>query len=178
MWHTKWFRELLSAEGVVHVDFHTCMHGGSRKKASTWITNIMEFLPLVVKCDGSHEHEPWGIIQEDGNNRFATADDAAYPDLLCKRVAAAIVKRAASLSIPSSCVQCPDTGPAQPPNKEAMRRAAAGKQPREKRYPELIPEFARRVSLDFSCDQWAKWQYVKGSKPSKEFCINMGHAVV
>jgi hypothetical protein len=64
------------------------MHGGCRKKATTFWTNVPEFHKLAVLCDGSHEHAPWGVTAD---GRFTTAEEAAYPRLLCRRLASQLV---------------------------------------------------------------------------------------
>ena len=40
---------------------------------------------LEAKCDGKHEHKPWGLIR--GTNEFATAEERRYPRVLCRRIA-------------------------------------------------------------------------------------------
>ena len=38
---------------------------------------------MEVKCDGKHQHIPYGY--KDGH--FATSEEAEYPDLFCQRMA-------------------------------------------------------------------------------------------
>ena len=88
MWNTSWYQALCSQQGAFACNFHACMHGGCRKKATTFWTNVQEFHKLALLCDGSHEHAPWGVTAE---GRFATAEEAAYPRVLCRRLAAQLV---------------------------------------------------------------------------------------
>ena len=62
------------------VYLHACMFGGARKKKTSLLTNEPMFETLSVFCDGSHEHAPWGIDQ---NNEFNTAKEAQYPQGFC-----------------------------------------------------------------------------------------------
>ena len=46
MWQTRWSRKLRKLNGVQPVDFQACMHGSTRDKWSTWLTNIPELQVL------------------------------------------------------------------------------------------------------------------------------------
>ena len=50
--------------------FHSCCHGGQRKKATQWLSTPDLFASLAAECQGEHPHE------------------AAYPKLLAQRVTA------------------------------------------------------------------------------------------
>ena len=63
--------------------FHSCMHGGSRDKSTTFLSN-RNLSQLCLWRDGSHDHLAWGV-NEDGS--FATAEEAEYPMVLCDRLA-------------------------------------------------------------------------------------------
>ena len=76
------------------MDFQNCQHGGRRPKWSRWVTNVPELGVLRASCDGLHEHLPWGVSQVGRSWSFATQEEAEYPELLCKRAAAAIAKAA------------------------------------------------------------------------------------
>eukprot|EP00435_Cladocopium_sp_Y103_P019375 s340_g4.t1 len=70
-----------------------CMHGGKRdKKSKFWSFNprnpdhnLLQSMGLL--CDGSHTHQSWKPRWVDGKLVFPTAEEAAYPELLCKRLA-------------------------------------------------------------------------------------------
>ena len=81
--------------------FHHCMHGGDRDKETAWWSfdprnpqkNL--FQSLELRCDGSHTHKTWRPFRDSsGKTIFPTQTEAAYPHLLCERVAR-ILKTAA-----------------------------------------------------------------------------------
>ena len=74
--------------------FHNCMHGGKRKKLTKWWANKNVYEPLACLCDGKHEHAQWNPTQDGQGLRFPTAEEAAYPHLLCKRVVDLVVQYA------------------------------------------------------------------------------------
>ena len=45
------------------------------------------FLPLAVLCDKQHAHAPWNPEAKDGKIVYPTHEEAAYPILLCRRLA-------------------------------------------------------------------------------------------
>ena len=98
MWQTRWFLELQARHEDPDIPFHCsrisfdmCMHGGKRKKATVFLFGGgIDLAPLELKCDGNHEHLPWGVSAE-GSAPFVTAGERNYPQTLCRRIA----KRAA-----------------------------------------------------------------------------------
>ena len=81
-----WIPEVhaLLDSGAVDIDYHACMHGGSRKKGQR-VRTTFEMSHLAVVCDGQHEHRPWKL-----GRQLLTAEEAEYPSLFCERVASAI----------------------------------------------------------------------------------------
>ena len=76
------------------VDFHHCMHGGTRNKLTTlWATQKV-FGELSTLCDGRHEHAKWNPKPVGQHLTFPTAEEAAYPMLLCKRLVAILLSYA------------------------------------------------------------------------------------
>ena len=74
--------------------FQHCMHGGRRDKQTAWWSwnprheQQNMFKSLALLCDGSHTHEPWQPYKTaDGRTIFPTKEEAAYPQLLCERIA-------------------------------------------------------------------------------------------
>ena len=66
---------------------------------------------MRAACDGSHTHEEYKIEKDDsGKCLFSTRDLAPYPDILCKRVVAAVRQQ---LNAPSRQGH-QDVPPAQP----------------------------------------------------------------
>ena len=76
------------------VDFHSCAHGGTRDKLTTIWQSKPWFTALGLKCNKQHRHESWQPKQVDGNTVFPTAQEAAYPILLCERIIDCIYTRA------------------------------------------------------------------------------------
>eukprot|EP00435_Cladocopium_sp_Y103_P069221 s1948_g32.t3 len=67
--------------------FDNCCHGGSRKKGTAWWATVDWFQSLSARWDGSHFHEKWNADIVDGKVVFPTHLEAAYPILLCSRLA-------------------------------------------------------------------------------------------
>ena len=77
---------------LVAVCFDSCMHGGLRAKSTMLLSTAGVFESLALRCDHSHSHLPWGLTQTNGAWTFDTAAEAAYPSLLCVRLAACVVQ--------------------------------------------------------------------------------------
>lgn len=69
------------------VVFDHCCHGGTRCKTTAWWSNHDWFVSLAMRCDGGHPHAPWAPTKVDGKLIYPTAEEAAYPSLLCERLA-------------------------------------------------------------------------------------------
>ena len=81
--------------------FDHCSHGGSRDKATLWWCSDNLFMPLAIRCTRDHRHASWQPAFRDGRWQYPTAEETAYPWLLCQRVAALLVD--ASPGLASSC---------------------------------------------------------------------------
>ena len=178
MWLTSWFAELLGRSDVQEVRFQQCMHGGTRPKWSSWYTNCSQLSRLAMVCDESHEHEQFGLRKNDGKWCFDTAKEAEYPRELCVSVAAAVLELANSKGIslvgPASAavpIPCPATTSA-----TASLRAASGRQPRGKKFPEMVPEFNETVKLDFAAEVWQAMNLAPGDKLSASAAAALGLA--
>ena len=144
MWLTKFFRSLW--EKFIHNLFQGCMHGGTRDKWSLWLCNWTGLSVLRAVCDGKHEHAKWGVVSSAQGSSFATAEEAAYPRLLCVRYVQALVKELA------------DRGLVLPPDHFAegwsdniLRQKAMAvtslRQPKGRSIPPLVKEFKQIMSL-------------------------------
>ena len=90
---TRWF-------GNFHkTTFHACMHGSQRNKQTSLLAPAGLFDELEAECDRSHSHLPWEIKPMGKRLSFATADEAAYPNLLCSRMAECLRKQAERLHV-------------------------------------------------------------------------------
>ena len=86
-WKTSAARKFLEPIDGFFTDFHNCCHGGTRDKLTRFWSNRTWLSPLQTFCDGSHTHESWRPRVQDGKLLFPTAEEAAYPWLLCTRIA-------------------------------------------------------------------------------------------
>ena len=131
--------ELFAAEHPKHqslwqslgaIEFHSCMHGGRRKKKTRLQATEGLFDALALSCDNSHSHEPWSVSVEGSKRVFATSSEAAYPTLLAERMAACV----------KSALEVRHALRLQPPSRlHDMAAGAAQKQSR--RHAPLIPEY-------------------------------------
>jgi len=74
--------------------FDHCMHGGKRDKRTAWWSwnprrpSYDLFSSLQLDCNKAHAHAPWRPYKDaKGQTIFPTAEEAAYPYLLCDRIA-------------------------------------------------------------------------------------------
>ena len=95
-WDYPEIAEILQEYVGFSVYFHHCMHGGTRNKKTRWWATQDVFYPLTAFCDGKHKHATWNPVAIGGNLTFPTAEEAAYPILLCKRIVALLVQYAVS----------------------------------------------------------------------------------
>ena len=86
-WFVPCIRKLLSDIPGYDCCFDNCCHGGSRKKTTRWWSTRNWFQPLAVFCDDGHPHAPWKPTAIEGKLVYPTAQEAAYPILLCQRLA-------------------------------------------------------------------------------------------
>ena len=153
--------------------YQACMHGGSRPKWQRFLHIIESFCELELTCDGSHDHEPWGVHKVGQKWKFNTADEAAYAMLLCQRMASLVVKQLAldGFVMPADTKQCSvmafsplkkarlDPPPGPSPNVGA---ATAGRQARGQRSPVFLPE--HRTTVTFAVTQETFEQYEENYK--------------
>lgn len=91
---THWFLKLHKTS------FHACrMHGSQRNKQTSLLAPTGLYDRLEATCDGQHYHLPWEIRPSGRGLAFATADEAAYPPLLCSRMASMLQVLAETLNI-------------------------------------------------------------------------------
>ena len=87
LWELGPFIELQQFARVF--DFDACMHGSDRDKKTSFLATL-GLSPLSVFWDGSHVHREWGLLED---NSFATAQEAEYPALLCKRFVQTVIEK-------------------------------------------------------------------------------------
>ena len=141
MWLTRWWRAIFRAyfQGL----FQACMHGSQRDKWSLWVANWLEVQSLSAVCDQKHEHAPWGRLR---SGAWATADEAAYPRLLCVRymqhLFAALLARGAVF--PPVVL---DENWAMNMLRNQAMAVSSVKQPRGRRCPPLVKEFKEVIAI-------------------------------
>ena len=125
-----------------------CMHGGTRdKKSKFWSynprkpdTNILESLGIL--CDGQHQHDSWKPRWVDGKLFFPTAEEAAYPTILCQRFASICVNEA----------KCRGLSPCQSLQQQLMVDPSVGKrnlfaaQSRGNKLKQILAEYGREAT--------------------------------
>ena len=98
-------REVLEEINALPVDFQACMFPDKkRERRDKWtrlFTNNKEFLTLSRKCDGKHEHAPWGQVQKDGELTWATSLECEYTKNLCNEIAQAATNMATDHTLPT-----------------------------------------------------------------------------
>ncbi|CAE7194532.1 SLC24A2 [Symbiodinium sp. CCMP2592] len=132
LWQLPKWAELVSKHSFV--TFDSCLHGSQRKKATALLTNSELLHCLSGPCPGCSSHLPWG---KQGRS-FATAEETGYPKLLCERIVACVDKSAASRGIAPERLSV---------SKVSAARAAGQVQPRGRKFPPIISEFAYTVSV-------------------------------
>ena len=136
MWQTSWMKQLIERFNLRAVTFQQCMHGGKLDKWSTFYTNAPWLTFLAMECDGQHSHLPWGVTKDGKKYVFNTAEEAEYPPVLCERIAAATSEAALHAGV-QEVVPLPKA----PSRPAPSKMAAAGRQPRGNRLPEVISEY-------------------------------------
>ena len=100
-WLTDDVADLLNAKPEASpVRFAHCMMGSNRDKQTLWWTSNHDFDSLNLQCDKSHKHASWAPRRHPVSGRivYATAQEAAYLELLCSRVAHLVLEH--SLQVP------------------------------------------------------------------------------
>ena len=121
---TTWHR-------LTNIVFDMCMHGGERKKSTTF-TSSPDFLEaLQLACDGSHKRASWKPQAMGGSVIFPTAGEAEYPKLRAQRYAQAVHRALLreGVAFEGSHMQA---GVAKPRDLRAFTKRAA---------PPLMPEY-------------------------------------
>jgi hypothetical protein len=146
MWETPCFVQLAALKDVSCAAFPQCMHGGRRPVRRSWLGTLPHIDELNAQCDGKHTHDPFTVQKVGGVWQFATASEATYPTLLCKRVAELVQRAAVSAgysSLPTSISEAAND----PIVRRQLLRASVGQFIRGARFPNLISEFKQVIML-------------------------------
>ena len=87
-------------DSLTEIFFHNSCHGGQRKKGTRWKSTPGVFTQLTAHCQNDHDHLPYQVQSQNGTWTFDTSSEAAYPQLLAARVAAAVKKFLLTKNIP------------------------------------------------------------------------------
>ena len=121
------------------VDFQACMHGGDRDKWSTWMCSRGLLSSMRLKCDGSHQHKPWGFVQGSSDWQFATAQEAEYSKQLCDTVAHLVLEKCVLMGAVEPAVTI--SGVLSSDQANMLARSRNHKQARGRKIPPLVSEF-------------------------------------
>ena len=114
--------------------FHQCMHGGTRDKKTRWYSfdpaapTKNWFADLGILCTRDHQHTPWHAQLS-----LNPEEEAAYPFLLCERVASILASKAQETGFVLSHPAVQELQPAS--------RFLWCDQPRHARHGRLVSEF-------------------------------------
>ena len=136
-WNVPCIRRLLDDLSGYDACFDNCCHGGNRKKTTRWWSTRNWFQPLAVFCDDGHPHEPWRPSVINGRLTYPTAEEAAYPVLLCQRLAG-ILKDKLSLF---GAVVVQSLSEQQVVSDQPLRRMVLDMLPRGRKYKPLVSEY-------------------------------------
>ena len=137
-WSTTPMQNVMQRFGNAFVTFHNCCHGGSRDKLTSVWVNKNWLDTLEARCDGSHEHKSWKVSISSNAVYFHTAEEAAYPLVLCQRIVECIKSKVLQLGALSANTLDQQLG--QPDAHEAGR-IALGALPRGVKVKPLVAEF-------------------------------------
>ena len=154
-WDTSMMQKLYQQIPGGHFSwFHSCMHGGERDKATKfWSYNPRDpqtdlFKELALECNKQHVHQSWRPRFLEGRWIYPTKEEAAYPQLLCMRMASIFLQEAA----------CRNLGPDADLLQQLQHDQTAGKrqlftgQPRQQKLKPIISEFGHAVHLAVRLD--------------------------
>ena len=79
--------------------FHACAHGGTRDKSTSIWQSQPYFDSLALQCDRKHKHASWRPAVKNGVMTYPTAEEAAYPTLLCERIIACVLTKVVQFSL-------------------------------------------------------------------------------
>ena len=134
LWETEWMVRLQTVAKFFY--FTACAWGSSRPTKKAFLSTLPAMFRLEAECPGNHQHEPYGRKRdEQGKLIYATAEEAAYPRILCVQIRR-IVQEALNL-FPEHSHAVPGLV-----TNNAAGATAMSIQPRGRRMPPLSSEFA------------------------------------
>ena len=172
-WKTSWIAKLLQLlPGGHDTILDHCMHGGARDKTTRfWSYNPLRpeenmLSSLALRCDGNHTHKSWKPSVKDGVVFFPTKEEAAYPTVLCERLASIFLywAKARNLEAPQDLLQQTAA------DADVGKRQLFTGQPRTKALLQAVSEFGHfvQVAVPINCDNLQSLiaSLPKGAKPT------------
>ena len=157
LWKLSGYSELADSSGVAY-DFQACMWGAGREKWVRYLSNWPELSVIRAKCDGGHEHTPWGSSPAGGVFQgFHGKEHVGPTSMLCDLLAELLLRTYPVLPpcngseglLESLCeasgagLWAPDSGK----QDRALQRAAVGVQTRGTAHPRLLSEFQELICV-------------------------------
>lgn len=136
-WLVPCIQQLIQDLGGYDTYFDNCCHGGLRKKLTRWWSTTAWFDALQARCDGGHYHQPWKPTKQDQNIFYPTSEEAAYPILLCQRIAGIVLQQVLDMG----ATEAKDLEEQKTSIDECMHRFLLGMLPRGKRFKPLVSEY-------------------------------------
>lgn len=86
-------------------DFQVCMLGGGRDKWARIMANFPAIESINMRCDHSHEHQPWGFAKDaEGRRVWATSPESQYPTKMCIALVNVLLQFAAEHGLEVACI--------------------------------------------------------------------------
>ena len=151
MWKTSPFQLLFeSFPHLRFINFHNCAHGGMRDKKTCFVTNADWFDSLELYCNKQHAHAPWTPTVVDGRVIFPTHAEAAYPEVLCNRIASLLKKELLKMG----ATEVNDLTKQVQSQSKSLNRVVLGALPRGKHVKPLVSEFGAYITAvnSVQCD--------------------------
>ena len=149
-WDTDPMIELFALCPGYHNVFQSCMMGGERDKRTKWWSSKANFEAFNILCNGAHQHKPWKPVQTESGLHFPTSEEAAYPLLLCERVAHVIKEAAEALGIKQTESLLEQS---QQQTSAALQHVNMGFLARGHRLKPLVSEFSHYLTWLFAVGQ-------------------------
>ena len=128
--------------------FQHCMHGGDRDKTTAWWSHdpkdpqVNMFASLALMCNGLHQHASWKPYRAGNRLVFPTHQEAAYPMVLCQRIADILFEKALALRLtPESELADQIQG-----DDSVATRQLFAQQPKGRKLKPLVSEYQRYIA--------------------------------
>ena len=143
MWKTSPFQQLFASfPDLRFINFHNCAHGGTRDKKTCFVTNVDWFDSLELYCNKQHAHAPWTPTIVDNRVIFPTHAEAAYPLVLCNRIASLLKHELLKMG----ALEVTDLTQQVQSNTKSLNRVVLGALPRGKHVKPLVSEFGAYIT--------------------------------